>query len=143
VLALISGWLGFRRSPTTKSMDSAEQVETLRRERDDLVARLADSDARLRERSELLYVTQQQYSSEHFELQRCMRDLSTERLRNAGAYASLDTTMSRARELQARIAALKARLRRHEAVEDEHFDDAPIRIEQPRLADGEHGPEPS
>ena len=81
----------------------------------------------LRER---LYELQQQYSSEHFELQTCMRDLQTERLRNAGAYATLDITLERARALQARIADLKERLRRHETVEDEHFDSAPIRLER-------------
>lgn len=106
-----------------------DDAEALRRASAELTERLAESEARLRERSELLYEIQRQYSSEHFQLQQCMRDLRTEQLRNAGAYALLETTMSRARELQARIGWLKTRLRRHESVEDEYFDDAPIRLE--------------
>jgi hypothetical protein len=64
-----------------------------------------------------------------------MRDLKIERMRNAGAFGALSTTMERARVLQARIAKLKDRLRQHELVEDEHFDTEPIRIEQPRIDD--------
>lgn len=79
--------------------------------------------------TERLYELQQHYSSEHFELQQCMRELKTERFRNAGAYSALDLTLKRARALQGRIADLKRRLQRHEAVEDEHFDSAPIRLE--------------
>ena len=131
-VASIFDRLGFRpqNGPSEKFVRN-DDVEALRLERDALAQNLAASEARLRERSELLYETQQQYSSEHFEFQRCMRDLKIERLRNAGAFASLETTMSRARELQARIRALKARLRHYETVGDEHFDETPIRIEQP------------
>ena len=113
--------------PGRKPIDT----DNLQRECAALAARLAEVESSLGERSALLYELQQHYASEHFEFQRCMRDLKIERLRNAGAYSALDTTMERARALQARIATLKARLRRHEPVEDENFDAEPIRIEMP------------
>lgn len=75
-----------------------------------------------------LYELQKLYSAEHFELQRVMRELATERKRNAGAYAGVDILLQRARALQARIAELKARLRKHEDVEDLLADSAPIAI---------------
>ncbi len=75
-----------------------------------------------------LYELQKLYASEHFELQRVMRDIATERKRNAGAYAAVDILVERARALQARIAELKTRLRRYEQVDDVHSDSAPIAI---------------
>jgi len=98
---------------------SNEQIES----------RLHEAEQSLAEKSSRLYELQQHYSSEHFALQESMRNLKIERMRNAGAYAQLEWTMKRARALQSRIAELKARLRLHEAVEDEEFDTAPIRIE--------------
>ena len=119
-----------RSSEAPEPLDEAAQPAPA-----ELTERLAESEHRLRERSELLYDLQQHYSSEHFELQKCMRDLKIERMRNAGAYASLETTMERARALQSRIAVLKERLRRYESVEDEYFDREPIRIETPPADD--------
>lgn len=81
-----------------------------------------------KERAQRLYELQKLYASEHFELQRVMRELETERHRNAGAYAGVNVLLQRSRHLQARIAELKTRLRRYEEVEDAHFDDAPIAI---------------
>jgi len=128
--------LGLRRTaPELSSVQAGDSAE-LQRECADLRIRLSDSEARLAARSALLYDVQQHYSSEHFELQKQMRDLKTEKMRNAGAYATLETTLERARALQERIRSLKDRLRRYEAVEDEHFDTAPILIEQPRDDEG-------
>jgi hypothetical protein len=76
-----------------------------------------------------LYELQKLYASEHFKLQEAMRDLATERRRNAGAYAGVEILVRRARDLQARIAELKERLRRHESVDDSYIDTAPIRRE--------------
>lgn len=81
-----------------------------------------------KERAQRLYDLQKLYAAEHFELQRVMRDLATERHRNAGAYAGVEILLARARQLQARIVELKTRLRRHEDVEDDFFDTAPIAI---------------
>ncbi len=75
-----------------------------------------------------LYELQRLYASEHFKLQEAMRDLATERRRNAGAYAGVEILLQRARDLQARIAELKARLRKHESVDDLHMDTAPIAV---------------
>ena len=80
------------------------------------------------ERTQRLYELQKLYASEHFELQRVMRELATERRRNVGAYAGVEILLQRARALQARIGELKARLRKHEAVDDVYFDDAPIAV---------------
>ncbi len=96
----------------------------------DLSDRLRVSEQRLKERSERLYELQQLYSSEHFALQKCMRDLKTERLRNAGAYGQLENVIDRMRELQVRIAELKVRLRRYESVEDTYLDTESIRVER-------------
>ncbi|MDE2482060.1 MAG: hypothetical protein KGN02_07710 [bacterium] len=79
------------------------------------------------ERGSMLYALEQQYSVEHFKLYECMRDLKTERMRNAGAYGMLELTMQSARQLQVRIGTLKERLRAYETVEDEYFDTQPIR----------------
>jgi hypothetical protein len=81
-----------------------------------------------RERAQQLYELQRLHAAEHFELQRTMRELSSERKRNAGAYAGVDILLKRARMLQERIAELKERLRRHEAVEDLDIDATPIAI---------------
>lgn len=81
-----------------------------------------------KEQAQRLYELQKLYASEHFELQRVMRELATERRRNAGAYTGVDILLQRARHLQARIAELKERLRRHEPVEDLYTDTAPIAI---------------
>ncbi len=81
-----------------------------------------------KERAQQLYELQKLYAAEHFELQQVMRDLSTERKRNAGAYAGVEILLQRARELQKRIGDLKQRLRRYEEVEDLYSDEAPIAI---------------
>lgn len=81
-----------------------------------------------KERAQQLYELQKRYASEHFALQEAMRDLATERRRNAGAYAGVEILLDRARVLQARIAELKERLREHEAVEDQRIDTAPLAI---------------
>lgn len=83
-----------------------------------------------RARAQQLYELQKIYSSEHFALQRSMRDLGAERMRNAGAYSGVEILLQRARELQARIAELKARLRAHESVDDLRIDTAALAIGQ-------------
>jgi hypothetical protein len=98
----------------------------------ELERRLHWCDQQLRERTERLYALEQQYSKEHFTLYESLRDLKTERLRNAGAYSSLDTILARAKELQERIRDLKVRLRRYEDVEDRLFESEPIFIETGR-----------
>lgn len=116
------------REPEVSSVDDNDEVAAIS-------AQLETIRGELSRRSERLYELQQHYSSEHFELQRCMRDLKTERMRNTGAFALLETTMTRARALQTRIAVLKERLRRYELVDDEYFDTEPIFIEEkPREA---------
>jgi hypothetical protein len=135
ILHSIFSRLGLRKPAPVAGQESIDRA-ALGDECADLRARLADSETRLVERSRLLYDLQQRYSSEHFALQKCMRDLKTEAMRNAGAYSSLEITLDRARTLQLRISALKARLRKYEAVEDEQFDAAPIRIEEPRREGG-------
>lgn len=95
----------------------------------DLEERLRRSEERLRERSEMLYELQQHYSVEHFSLHESMRNLSIERMRNAGMFADRDIVLSRARLLQSRIVELKERLRKYESVEDQIFDQQPIVIE--------------
>ena len=120
-----------KRASAKPASTAANDAEALQRESAALAARLAESERLLHERSAALYELQQHYASEHFELQRCMRDLKIERLRNAGAFGALTTTMERARALQARIAKLKDRLKQYEAVENEHFDTEPIQIEKP------------
>lgn len=111
------------------SNESRDALSELQVHCSDLEERLRWCDSQLRERTEKLYALQQQYSTEHFTLYESMRDLKTERLRNAGAYASLDTILMRARQLQDRIHDLKIRLCRHEDVEDLYFDTEPIFIE--------------
>jgi chromosome segregation ATPase len=131
-------WLKVRKaSMNPDAAESSERhVATLEQQYAGLSERLFAAEQRLIERSELLYELQQLYSSEHFALQESMRDLKIERMRNAGAYAQLNTTMERARALQARVADLKTRLRRHEAVDDAEFDAKPILIEQDAAHDG-------
>ena len=96
----------------------------------ELEERLRSSQATLRERTEALYALQQQYSSEHFEFYESMRNLKTERMRNAGAYAARDIVLGRYRGLQVRIEDLKRRLRAYEDVEDLHEDTAPIILDE-------------
>lgn len=132
----MSAWFAIRRRklrgdaslPETSAV-SFETFEALQKRCTDLEERLQWCDRQLRERSERLYDLQRQYSTEHFNLYESMRDLKTERLRNAGAYASLETILTRAKQLQGRIRELKTRLRRHEDVEDLYFDGEPIFIE--------------
>ena len=113
-------------SPVPDPIDTALFYRERCRE---LEERLQWSDQQLRLRSEKLYELQQQYSTEHFMLSESMRDLKTERLRNGGAYASVDTILSRAKLLQSRIHELKVRLRQYEDVEDLYFDTQPILLE--------------
>ncbi|MHB8146824.1 MAG: hypothetical protein ACYDGM_06115 [Vulcanimicrobiaceae bacterium] len=98
----------------------------------DLDERLAQCERIIKERGALLYDVQQQYASEHFKLREAMRDLKTERMRNAGLFGDRDAILERADMLLRRIADLKARLERHEPVEDEWFDDQPIVLSEQR-----------
>jgi len=118
----------FRRRPPAFNV-SLEYVTELEVRCHDLEERLRVSEKQLKERGELLYELQRQYASEHFDLQESMRNLKIERLRNAGLFGDRDIITHRAKDLQARIAALKERLRKYEVVEDAHFDEAPIVIE--------------
>jgi chromosome segregation ATPase len=123
------GWFDAARArrEAEKALEEArKELQRIEAERNDLRRRLNESERALRERSEALYEVQRHYSTEHFELQQSMRELDTERLRNAGAYGMLRITLERARALQRRIAALKERLCEYESVDDEHFDTAPI-----------------
>jgi len=120
--------------PVQRAKDTVDRAK-LELECAGLRERLAESEALLEARSRLLYDLQQQYSSEHFDLQKYMRDLKTEEMRGAGAFATLEITLERARALQKRIARLKDRLRKYETVDDEHFDTAPIRVEPPRTGE--------
>ena len=112
-----------------KAPPGADRLAALEGECEELRHRVSEADERGRARSELFMSLQSQYSVEHFELQESMRNLKIERMRNAGMFADRDIVLRRAKALQARIRSLKERLRRHETVEDEHFDDAPIVIE--------------
>jgi chromosome segregation ATPase len=105
--------------------DSSQIAELENRCRD-LEERLRRSDDQLKKRSGRLYEIERHYASEHFQLQESMRNLNVERMRNAGAFADRDVILGRAKELQSRIRELKARLRKHEHVEDLLFDEAPI-----------------
>lgn len=111
-------------SPETKN--EALQISELESRCRDLEERLRLSDNRLKERSGRMYELERHYASEHFQFQESMRNLNIERLRNAGAFADREIILRRAKELQARIGELKARLRKHEHVEDLLFDEAPI-----------------
>jgi len=113
----------------------AARIEALEAECARLRERLHECDERGKARGEALYELQQHYSTEHFELQESMRNLKIERLRNAGMFGDRDILISRANKLQSRIRSLKSRLLKYEAVEDEHFDEAPIVRENP-------GPDP-
>jgi len=94
-----------------------------------LAERLVEAERRLVDARLRLYDLQQHYASEHFSLFEHTRNLKIERLRNAGAYSQVRATIERAALLQQRIGALKARLRKHEPVEDWEFDERPILIE--------------
>jgi hypothetical protein len=110
--------------------DLCARCEPLEMRYRDLERRLQDAEDRLRERGALLYELQQHYSAEHFGFQESMRNLNIERLRNAGAFADRDVLIARAKLLQSRIQELKERLRRHEPVEEQEFDQSPILIEK-------------
>jgi chromosome segregation ATPase len=103
-----------------------DQITELQQHCRDLEERLRWANDKLRERGSRLYELERHYASEHFELQESMRKLKTERMRNAGAFADRDIILARAKELQARIAELKTRLRKYEAVDDLLFDETPI-----------------
>lgn len=110
--------------------EHTDEILSLKTHCEEVTERLQTSERRLRERGELLYELQKQYASEHFELQESLRNLRIERLRNAGLFADRDIILRRAEDLQSRIAELKGRLRRHEAVEDQFFDYTPIVAEK-------------
>ena len=114
------------RHQSSEANNEALRVSELETRCRDLEERLRWSDEKLKERSGRLYEVERHYASEHFELQESMRNLNIERLRNAGAFADRDIILRRAKELQARISELKARLRKHEHVDDLLFDEAPI-----------------
>jgi hypothetical protein len=114
------------RRESAKTNNDARQIAELENRCRDLEERLRWSSEKLKERSGRLYELERHYASEHFELQESMRNLKIERLRNAGALADRDIILQRAKELQVRIAELKARLRNYEEVEDLFFDRAPI-----------------
>ncbi|MHB8141148.1 MAG: hypothetical protein ACYDHD_07870 [Vulcanimicrobiaceae bacterium] len=88
----------------------------------ELEGRLAQETELSRKRGELLYDLQRQYSSEHFDLARFMRDLNTEHLRNAGMVAQSEAAATQRRLLIRRIHELKARLALHEPVEEVWYD---------------------
>lgn len=106
--------------------DELSQINDLESRCSRLQERLDASDASLKQRSELLYSLQQQYATEHFNLQESMRNLKIERMRNAGLFADRDIILQRAKGLQERILDLKRRLRQYEDVEDVLFDESPI-----------------
>jgi hypothetical protein len=111
---------------SAKANSDAQRITELENRCRDLEERLRWSTEKLQERSGRLYELERHYASEHFELQESMRNLKLERLRNAGAFADREIILQRAKDLQARIAELKARLRTYEEVEDLFFDGAPI-----------------
>lgn len=111
---------------SSKTNNEAGRIAEFENQCRDLEARLRWSNEKLQERSGRLYELERHYASEHFELQQSMRNLNIERLRNAGAFADRDIILRRAKELQTRIAELKARLRKYEDVEDLLFDQTPI-----------------
>jgi len=113
-------------------------VETERTSPPELEERLAQYERELKERGALLYDVQQQYASEHFKLREAMRDLKTERMRNAGLFGDRDAILERADMLLRRIAELKRRLKDHETVADEWFDDQPIVLSEQRSAASGH-----
>jgi hypothetical protein len=125
-----------RRMLDRKAATDAALIAALELECEQLRSRLHDSDERGRSRSELLYSLQSQYSVEHFQLQESMRNLKIERMRNAGMFADREILIGRARKMQLRIRSLKQRLAKHEAVEDQHFDDAPIVIDNAGAGQG-------
>ncbi|HVA29574.1 MAG TPA: hypothetical protein VNF68_15435 [Candidatus Baltobacteraceae bacterium] len=115
-----------RSSATPQPQHDAALVAELEARCHDLQERLRSSDEKLRERGDLLYELQQQYSVEHFGLQGSMRNLNIERMRNAGMFADRDIVLSRAKLLQRRIAELKERLGKYEPVDEQAFDRDPI-----------------
>lgn len=114
------------RRESAKTNSDAGQITELENRCRDLEERLRCSTEKLKERSGRLYELERHYASEHFELAESMRNLKIERLRNAGSFADRDIILKRAKDLQARIAELKDRLRKYEDVEDQFFDRAPI-----------------
>ncbi len=111
---------------SAKTTNDAQRITELENRCRDLEERLRWSTEKLQERSGRLYELERHYASEHFELAQSMRNLKIERLRNAGAFADRDIILRRSRDLQARIAQLKERLRKYEEVEDQFLDRAPI-----------------
>lgn len=107
-------------------VQDAARFTALEAECRELHERLRESERLLRERTEALYALQQTSSTEHFGFSEAAQLLKIERLRNAGAYAQRDVILERAKDLQARIATLKDRLRVYETVDDLHFDAAPL-----------------
>ncbi len=105
---------------------SREEVASLQERCVDLEKLLQESDARAKERSELLYDLQRVSSSEHFRLHESTRNLNIERMRNAGAFADRDVILDRAHQLQQRIGDLKKRLSKYESVEGMLFDEGPV-----------------
>jgi chromosome segregation ATPase len=128
-------WFGIlparRASPPLRSGPLDEDPQQLRARCRELEGRIEKLGNELNSRSEQLYALQQHYSSEHFRLAESMRNLRTEEMRSAGARAQSDVVLQRYRNLQDRIALLKARLRRHEEVEDAYFDAAPLVVKLP------------
>jgi hypothetical protein len=114
--------------PQTKAL--MDENERLQRHCTDLEERLQALDEHAKETGGLLYELQRVYASEHFGLQESMRNLNIERMRNAGAFADREIVLERARLLQKRIAHMKSRLSRYEAVEAELFDEEPIVVEE-------------
>lgn len=104
-------------------------VEELRARCDDLEKRILWSREKLGERSTVLAELQLQYSDEHARLGQSLRDLHVERARNSTLFSNRDLAISRAKRLQVRIAQLKERLAKYEAVPDGPFDRDPIVLE--------------
>ena len=126
-MSLLSRLWGARiRAGEHESPDVEAQLAACRAESADFRRRLEESDARLKERTGLLYDIQRQYASEHFSYQEALRDLKTERMRLVGVNADRDVMMNRFVQMKARIAFLLDRLRRYEPCPDEWIDTSPV-----------------
>lgn len=131
LLASAFNWIARRdkRVPELPSIHVEANNTLLLEECTLLAGRLIDTERNLADTRLRLYDLQQHYASEHFSLYEHTRNLTIERMRNAGAYSQVRATLERAVLLQQRIKALKTRLRKHEPVDDWEFDERPILIE--------------
>lgn len=121
----VRGWLVDLLTPPEAS-ELAEQLDVAQNRVGELEEHLAESERHLRERTELLYDLQRQYSSEHFNYQETLRNLKIEEMRRSGATADRDVMLGRFKLLQTRIAELRERLGHYEDVPEEWIDTTPI-----------------